>query len=396
MPIILWPLAINMAYMRRYLNVMSWPCMTIQVAAANAHGVAMASDRHVYRDGHPLSTARRQKLSRLRGPVPAALMCAGRFSVVGFPVSRMALRFERALATAAGSGPEALAEAALGVLSHPLGIQGGKPDEEALAETAELVVARALAYGGTAAAFSRLLDEIRSAPRHHASGEVEAMGRRAWRSVAGSLAASPPMADALRMVPDLLGEAVVGALVSGWARPADVNVMLGLCCPVTGVPVLVAVKVWSGLSGRLMFAPRRGKPFHAMHASAQGILLCQGSGSGNVSAMIGGVDHPEGQADRNWRRAQGQISVSTPAEMVSVAAGLVRGAEVIGYLTGGQEGSVDEVDALLLTPQGVEEVTTAHAGRHGGNNGNLPAGAAWTPARCRLSSQRRCGFPGDA
>jgi len=344
--------------------------MTIQVTVANAYGVAMASDRHVYRAAQTLSTGRHVKLHRLRGPVPAAMMCAGRFSILGFPVSRLSLQIERALADAAGAGPESLAKAAIDVLRQPLCVPDGGDDAEALAAVAELVVGRAQAYGGTEAAFGRLLAEIGAAPRCHGGDAVEALGRSAWRASADALATSPSVAAALKRTPDLLGEAVIGALVRNWSRPADVQMMVGLCCPATGVPAVVAVKIWKGLSGRLLFAARAEHPSYVLHRAGRSLVLSQGSGRGNVCAMIEGVseDHTTGQApsetitaavDKRWQHVHDRIGVSSPAELASVAAGLVRGAEVIGYLTGEDEGSIAEVDSLLLTPQGVATYTLA-------------------------------------
>jgi hypothetical protein len=353
--------------------------MTIQVTVANAYGVAMASDRHVYRAAQTLSTGRQVKLHRLRGPVPSAMMCAGRFSVLGFPVSRLSLRFEQALEEAAAAGPEALAEAATAVLRQPLCVPDGGDDAEALAAVAEMVVGRTQAYGGTEAALGRLLAEIGAAPRCHNSDAVEAVGRSAWRAGAlaasPSLATSPSLAETLKRTPDLLGEAVIGALVRNWSRPSDVQLMIGLCCPVTGVPAVVAVNIWKGLSGCLLYAPRADQPACLLRRAGRSLVLSQGSGRGNVCGMIEGVsgDHTDGSAqtetiaaavDRRWQHVHDRIGVSSPAELASVAAGLVRGAEVIGYLTGEDEGSIAEVDSLLLTPQGVASHVLARAPEH--------------------------------
>jgi hypothetical protein len=173
--------------------------MTIQVAVSNAYGVALASDRHVYRHGQTLSTGRQTKLARLRGPVPAAMMSAGSFSVLGFPVSRMALQFERALATAQGEGPDGMAHAVLRVLERPLEVKGctdefpGR-DLEALARAAELVVGRAMAYGdaGTLGSCSTrspghpaVTDATRSSSSAARSGRTGPASCPKWQRVQG-------------------------------------------------------------------------------------------------------------------------------------------------------------------------------------------------------------------
>src|SRR5690349_20852261 len=120
--------------------------MTIQVAVMNGFGVAMASDRHVYRGSDARSTGQDTKLVLLRGTVPAAMMASGPFAVFGLPVSRLAIRLERALLVSAGEGPEGLASAVLGALGQPL---DGPADADAdiVAETADAVIQRALARG---------------------------------------------------------------------------------------------------------------------------------------------------------------------------------------------------------------------------------------------------------
>lgn len=335
--------------------------MTIQVTVANAYGLAMASDRHIYRHGQPLSTGRQPKLTALRAPMPAAMMTAGSFSVLGFPLSRVALGIERALATP-GAGPDVLAERVLDVLDTPLRAADGEQDVqrrdiEALARTAEFVVGRARAIGDDGIA--ALLVEIERAPRCRGGDEVELLGRAVWQTSAGALpdmAPSSAVAELLQRTPDLLGEAVIGALVRDWTRPADANLMVGLCCPETGVPVVVAVNIWKGLGNRLLFAPRHDRAHFALHQAGRSLILSQGSGRRNVTAMLDGCsgpDEPDEHRANRWQRAHERIAVSSPDELAAVASGLVRGAEVIGYLTGEDEGSVVDVDCIRLTPSGL-------------------------------------------
>ena len=94
--------------------------MTVQLAIANSYGIAIASDRHVFRDGPGRSTGQEQKLLRLRTSAPAAMMTAGplAFSTPRSPArpgsrARGALRRER-------RPPEALATAVLDALGGPV------------------------------------------------------------------------------------------------------------------------------------------------------------------------------------------------------------------------------------------------------------------------------------
>src|SRR6185312_7221568 len=127
--------------------------MTIQVAVANCYGLAMASDRHVFRTGEARSTGLELKLVRLRGPVPAAMMASGPFAIFGLPVSRLALRLERNLARAESGEPtpEHLAEAVLSTLEQPLGDalvpDSAEADASLLAKVVEDVVGQALEAG---------------------------------------------------------------------------------------------------------------------------------------------------------------------------------------------------------------------------------------------------------
>ncbi|MBV8521171.1 MAG: hypothetical protein JOY71_03395 [Acetobacteraceae bacterium] len=346
--------------------------MTIQVTVANAYAVAMASDRHVYRGGHTLSTGRQSKLFRLRGHVPAAMMSAGSFSLLGFPLSRFTLAIEAALAATRDAGPDGLAEAALGALQQRVKVPGGSPDmaqrdTEILAQAADLVLGHARAYGDWGAGLEKLLQEIRRAPRCDGGEEVEALGRAVWQERAVSLATlarCPNVAEALSSVPDLLGEAAISALVRDWGQLPDASIMIGLCCPGTGVPAVVSVNVRRGLGDRLLFAPRYDRTYYVLHRAGRSLLLSQGSGGARVAAMIEGIaseylashparDETAGLVDQRWQRTHERIAVSSPDELAGIAAGLVSAAEVIGYLTGEDEGSVAGTEAVLVTPQGL-------------------------------------------
>lgn len=346
--------------------------MTIQITVANAYGVAMASDRHVYRRGQVLSTGRQAKLHPLRTPVPAAMMAAGRFSILGLPVVRLGLLMERALVQAAGKGPDALAEGVLGVLSRP--ITEDQPgadtsgldsqDSDVLARMAELVIEHARARdlsGGLEA----LLAEIASAPFCHNGEEMEAEGRLAWKTharVLPGIITRPEFAGALREAPDLLAEAVVHALARDWNRPIEVSLMVGLCCPESGIPAVVAVNLWRGLGGRLVFAARQDRAYYTLGRAGRSLVISQGSGRGHIRTMIEGIaaefaDNRPAEAttaavDARWQRAHDRIGIATPGELAAIAAGLARGAEVTGFLTGEDEGTVMEIDTVLLSPRG--------------------------------------------
>jgi hypothetical protein len=339
--------------------------MTIQVAVMNGYGLAMASDRHVFRAPDTRSTGQDVKLLVLRGSTPAAMMAAGPFAVFGLPVARLSLRLERALAAAA-EGPDALAEATLAVLRAPL---QGVPaqDEELLAEVAEQVLARAADTGrGASSGLEQVLEEIAAAP---ACRDAEAAAARcdgAWTRALPALADRPRLKAALREAPALCGRAVAEALAHDWHH-SELFLTVGLCCPATGVPVLLALRLWRGIGGYLHAASRLSGDWEAAWRAGRTVLVAQGSGRPRVEAMIDGIadDHWNalpGEAqdslragmDRRWDMAHGRLAVSSPRELAGVAMGLVRGAEVIGYLTREDEGSIAGVDGLVITPRGVE------------------------------------------
>jgi hypothetical protein len=75
-----------------------------------------------------------------------------------------------------------------------------------------------------------------------------------------------------------------------------------------------------------------------------------------------------------WDRAHDRIAVSSLRELGAIATGLVRGAEVIGYLTREGEGTVAPVDCVVLTPGGIVE-----CGLHAGGSGQYERGI---PSTC--------------
>ena len=349
--------------------------MTIQVAIMNGYGLAMASDRHVYRDGDRHSSGQDTKLHRLRGAVPAAMMASGPFAVFGRPVSRLALRLERTLADCSDdAGPEALAEATLRCLDVPIEGPRRELDAELLAEVAGQVGARAAdAHDGHAAGLERLLDELERIPgcRDHAA--VEARGRAAWEARAPALCDDPPhAAAAMRAAPELYGRAVAGALARNWGQASELFLTIGLCCPNTGVPAMIALRLWRGLGQRLHAASRLDREYEVSWQAGRTVLTAQGSGSGLIEAMVDGLaaEHWVALPDdgrraldpalhARWRRAHTRLGVSTPRELGLAAGGLVRGAEVVGYLTQDAEATVAPVDCLVLTPREVVELPLA-------------------------------------
>jgi hypothetical protein len=339
--------------------------MTIQVAVMNGYGLAMASDRHVFRGPDARSTGQDVKLVPLRGGIPAAMMASGPFAVFGLPVSRLALRLERALA-GAGDGPEALAEAVIGALRQPL---EGPPaqDEEVLAEIAEQVLERATHAGsGALKGLHRVLEEIAAAPACHDAEAATARGSAAWERALPALAGRPCLQAALREAPELYGRAVTAALARDW-RHAELFLTVGLCCPSSGVPVLVALRLWRGVGNCLHFASRLAGNWEAAWRAGRTVIIAQGSGRPLVEAMVDGLagEHwdtlaRDGQdalragMDRRWDAAHGRLGVSSARELAAVATGLVRGAEIVGYLTREGEGCVAGVDGVMITPRGVE------------------------------------------
>jgi hypothetical protein len=261
--------------------------MTIQVAVMNGYGVAMASDRHVFRANDARSTGQEVKLQRLRGPVPAAMMLAGPFALFGLPVARLALRLERALA-APGGEPDALAEAVLRALDEPL---DGPLQDAPVA----------------------LID--------HAASR---------------------------------------------APSSEVFLTVGLVCPRTGVPVLLSLRVAAAAGNRLRVTSRLDAPYEVAWRAGRTVVTAQGTGRALVEAMVDGVgeEHwnglsPAGRTglrpamEARWDSAHASLGVASPRELAAVAAGLVRGAEVIGFLTREAEATVAEVDWVLLTPREV-------------------------------------------
>ncbi|MBN9559200.1 MAG: hypothetical protein J0H14_00535 [Alphaproteobacteria bacterium] len=289
--------------------------MTVQLAIANSYGIAMASDRHVFRDGPARSTGQEQKLLRLRTGAPAAMMAAGPLAILDTPVSRLALEVERAVRSAENVGrPEALAVAVLDALTGPV---------------------------------PRGPDPIQAAVQPAPAGGPDARS----------------------------------------SRPAscDLYVTVGLCCPATGVPVLVSLRLWRGLGDRLEFASRLESDYEAIWRSNRTVVVAQGAGRPIVEAMVDGIagEHwgslsaatrakigPSMSA--RWDRAHDRIAVSSLREMGAIATGLVRGAEVIGYLTREGEGTVAPVDCVVLTPGGTVECGL-HAGEYSQYERGIPS-----------------------
>ena len=274
--------------------------MTIQVALMNGYGLAMASDRHVFRGGAVRSDGEEMKIVRLRGAVPGAMMASGPFAIFGQPVSRLALRLERALVGAAPEGrPEALGEAVFDALEAP--------------------------FDGPASAGSVLEDELAPSSREKAPGE----------------------------------------------HAEEFFLMVGLVCPATGVPVLVAVRA-ARAAGRLQVTSRLDRRYEMSWNAGRTVILAQGTGGNAVQSMIDGLtdDHwtrlgPDGKdaarptMNARWDRAHARLAVSSPRELAGVAAGLVRGAEVLGFLTQQSERSVLDVDSVILTPRGTTDFVLA-------------------------------------
>jgi hypothetical protein len=355
--------------------------MTIQLALANSHGIAMASDRHVFRGGEARSTGRDIKLTRLGGPVPAAMMASGPLAVFDVPVARLALPLQSALAAAAAARtPEALAEAVLSVLDEPLpGAAAPDADALILQATAELVLDRALEAGTDAeAGLACVLEELERAAACRGESLLRALGGSVWGTYAPRLSdalAKPSHAAALRAAPELCGRAVVSALTRDWGRPSDLFVTIGLVCPATGVPVLVSRRMWRGLGRRLHAVSRFASDYEALWRSTRTVFVAQGSGRPVIEAMIDGVadshwrrlpqaerDGMNGEMNERWNRAHDRLGVCSVAELGALAAGLVRGAEAIGFLTREAEGTVAPVDSIVLTTDG-------------GHSATLPSGA---------------------
>ncbi len=358
--------------------------MTIQVAIMNGYGLAMASDRHVFRGGEARSSGQDTKLHRLRGSVPAAMMASGPFAVFGRPVSRLALRLERAIADCGEDcGPEALAEAALRCLDVPLEGPPRDSDADLLTEVAGQVIDQAARFADShAVGLERLLDELERIPgcRDHAA--VEARGRAAWDAAAPALSEAlggerPHAAAAMRAAPELYGRAVAGALARDW-RPSqgrrndELLLTVGLCCPDTGVPAMISLRLWRGLGQRLHAVSRLERDYEVSWQAGRTVMAAQGSGRGVIEAMVDGLDEDHWAAmpperrlalrpalESRWLRAHTRLGASSPRELGLAASGLVRGAEVVGYLTQQAEATVAPVDCLVLTHREVFDLPLA-------------------------------------
>jgi hypothetical protein len=365
--------------------------MTIQLALANSYGIAMASDRHVYRGAEPRSTGREVKLLRLRTAVPAALMASGPLAVFDVPVSRLALPLEHAITAAQQHGrPESLADAVLDVLDRPLPgeLAGGEnADAQVLGLTAEQVLERACTAEQTPArGLERVLAEIERASACRNEAEIRHAAHATWAAHAARLPeslAKPRHAAVMREAPELCGRAVVGALTRDWRKLADLFLTIGMCCPTTGVPVVVSLRLWRGIGRRLHFVSRFTRDYETLWRSSRTVAVAQGSGRPLIEAMIDGIadDHwrrmpgPERDAvgremGARWDRTHDRIAVSSLGELGALASGLVRGAEAVGYLTREGEGTVAPIDCMVLTPYGV--------GDHG-LEGAVPASASLSP-----------------
>ena len=133
------------------------------------------------------------------------------------------------------------------------------------------------------------------------------------------------------------------------------------------------------MGDRLLFASRLADDYEAIWKSNRTIVVAQGSGRPIVEAMIDGIasEHwgnlsTAGRAktgpgmSARWDRAHDRIAVSSLRELGAIATGLVRGAEVVGYLTREGEGTVAPVDCVVLTPGGIVE-----CGLHAGGVGSV-------------------------
>ena len=150
------------------------------------------------------------------------------------------------------------------------------------------------------------------------------------------LVTKPSVAEALRHAPDLCGRAVIGALSRDWRRTSDSFLTVGMCCPATGVPVLVALRLWKGIGGQLHFASRLERDYEAIWKSNRTVVIAQGSGRATVEAMVDGLaeDHwtqltatdrkslRPGMGQR-WDKAHDRIGVLSPRELAAAATGLV-------------------------------------------------------------------------
>jgi hypothetical protein len=347
----------------------------------NSVGIAMASDRHMYRRDDFRSTGLECKLSRLHGRVPAAFMHSGRMSVLGLPTARLTYRLSRALqCVAPGSGPDSLAESvvrALGAPASPDDIASGYPepnDAAVFADTLNAIVS-ASSYAVGAQGLRDIIDQASAASAYIDTdpGQAESLSRQVWAARLSDIPCflDVPAQAAFSAQPELCAEAVVQVMSRAWqVREPHTSLMVGLCCPDTGVPVLVAVEAWAGLGNKKMLTSRLARRHVAAWRSGATLLTTQGSGKETVHAMLDGIEGENwlaldaadrgGQAsviNERWARAHEGLAVASVKELSSVATGLVRAAEIMGFLLGRDEGTVATVDCVQITPEGTYRTT---------------------------------------
>lgn len=76
--------------------------------------------------------------------------------------------------------------------------------------------------------------------------------------------------------PALCGRAVGQALARDWQR-AELFLTVGLCCPRTGVPVLLALRMWRGVGNCLHYASRLAGDWEAAWRAGRTVVIAQGS-----------------------------------------------------------------------------------------------------------------------
>jgi hypothetical protein len=79
-----------------------------------------------------------------------------------------------------------------------------------------------------------------------------------------------------------------------------------------------------------------------------------------------GRDAVRGGMDARWGRAHARLGVASPRELGAIAAGLVRGAEVVGSLTREAEGIIADIHYLRLTARsGLQHAARGSAAARG-------------------------------
>ena len=158
---------------------------------------------------------------------------------------------------------------------------------------------------------------------------------------------------------------MAGAMAHHWGQSDELLLTVGLCCPCTGVPVMISLRLWRGIGQRLHAASRLEREYEVSWQAGRTVLIAQGTGSGLIGAMLDGLeeDHRAGMPAKQHSainaRWHTRLGVSTARDLGLAASGLVRGAEVVGALTRQAEATMAPIHCLALNHREAVELPLA-------------------------------------